>query len=73
MAGGAKRWIEAGKGSDRATDLVRYVDGLKIRLSAPVPAKHAANPDSYREYLRREIDQHQRRIDYLRLAEPAKR
>ena len=73
MAGGAKRWIEAGKGNDRATDLTKYVESLKSRLASPVSTKHASNPESYHAFLRKEINLHSQKIESLRLSEPAKK
>lgn len=73
MAGGAKRWIEAGKGNNKADVLQRYVDDLSGRLTAPVPAKHAGAPEAYREYIRREIASHKAKVDALRFSEPAKK
>ena len=41
---------------EKTQSLQRYVQALKDRLTAPVPAKHKSHPESYHNFLRNEIE-----------------
>lgn len=60
-------------GKDKLNKLIRYVDNLKNRLSEPAPTKRPVNLECYRRFLQREIDSHSKKIDDLRMSEPAKK
>ncbi len=59
--------------NDKLTRLTRYVDDLKNKLTSPVPQKRAKSPETYKTFLRREIETHSRKIDELKLIEPVKK
>lgn len=62
--------------NDKLNKLTKYVNDMRSKLSDPVPAKHASKSDggaAYKAFLQREIDTHQRKIDDLRMNEPAKK
>lgn len=43
-----------------------YVETMKARLSAPIPAKYVANPAPYKAWLQLEIDRHTKKIESLK-------
>lgn len=59
--------------SDKLAKLNKYVADLKSKLADPTPAKHASHPQTYKQFLTREIEMHQKKIDDLKLSEPAKK
>lgn len=51
----------------------KYAEELKNKLSAPTPAKHVGNPESYKLFLQRELAAATKKIDSLKLTEPSKK
>lgn len=56
---------------DTLAKLVKYADGLKSRLSDPLPAKHQHRPATYKQFLQREIDTVNKKIEALKMSLPA--
>lgn len=50
---------------DRIERLKKYVALMQERLSGPTPSKHATSPQTYRQFLEREIDFTKRKIREL--------
>lgn len=57
--------------TEKITALQKYVDGLKARLNAPVTCKHKDNPEGIKNWLKREIEQHTRKLEDLKMYLPA--
>lgn len=53
--------------SEKLIRLEGYVQDLKNKLSSPVPSKHEGHSDTYKQYLHREIEQTEKRIESLKL------
>lgn len=53
--------------AEKITALQVYVDGLKSRLSSPVPEKHKDRPEQYKGWLKREIEQHTKKLEDLKM------
>ena len=53
--------------AEKITALQVYVDGLKSRLSSPIPEKHKAAPQPYIDWLNREIAQHTKKLEDLKM------
>lgn len=52
---------------EKIVSLTKYVDDLKSRLNSnKVPERAKANPEPYKEWLRREIDMHTKKIEFLK-------
>lgn len=53
---------------DKVLRLIKYVDDLKQKLAGGMfGPKHANAPEVYKAWLKREIDQHTKKIEALRL------
>jgi hypothetical protein len=58
-----KKWLvnyeeekgEANMKLEKEKALKKYLENLKNRLSAKVPEKHESHPESYKQFLEREI------------------
>lgn len=54
--------------SEKITKLTKYVDDLKTKLNSGMfGSRHEQAPEVYRAWLVREIDQHSKKIEALRL------
>ncbi len=52
---------------EKIVSLNKYLGGLKERLISPTPVKHLGNPDTYRQFLEREIRAVQLKLDAAKL------
>lgn len=53
---------------EKINKLNTYVEGLKEKLNGGMfGPKHEKNPEVYRAWLKREIDQHTKKIENLRI------
>lgn len=50
---------------EKIVKLNKYIQDLKYRLADPTPAKHKGHPESYKQFLVREISIAQAKIDTL--------
>jgi len=58
---------DAKNSQDKVNRLQKYVDDLKQKLNGGMfGAKHAKAPEVYAAWLKREIDQHTKKIDRLK-------
>ena len=55
---------------EKAISLAKYVDNLKGKLTSPTPAKHVGHPESYRNFLTREIAAATAQIEAFKTAVP---
>lgn len=58
--------------SDKLQSLTKYVSDMKSKLSSPTPDKWKHSPDSYRQFLEREIKFAEKKIDDSKMDVKAK-
>lgn len=59
--------------NDKLNKLARYVEEIKAKLSSPVPSKHTKSPETYLQFLHKELSYHSKKLEDLRLSEPTKK
>ncbi len=52
---------------EKLVSLTKYLDKLNNSLSSPTPAKHVGHPETYKQYLLREIAVIKAQLDAARL------
>lgn len=53
---------------EKVQKLQKYVDEMKSKLSGEVPPKHQHAPESYRNFLTKEINMASKKLEALKLA-----
>lgn len=53
--------------NDKATALTKYASELKNKLESPVPSKHVARPEAYKQFLQRELETVSKKLDSMKL------
>lgn len=48
--------------------LVKYAEDLKAKLSSPLPEKHKHSPDTYKQFLTRELEAVTNQLERARLS-----
>ena len=56
---------------EKLQNLTKYADNVKSKLSSQTPEKHKSHPAEYKQYLERELVATTKKIDALKLSEPA--
>ncbi len=51
---------------EKLKGLQKYSEDLKNKLGFPTPAKHQNSPETYRQFLNRELDSVSKKIEYLK-------
>lgn len=52
---------------DQVAKWTVYRDSIHSRLTSPVPTKHVARPDQFKEFLKRELRMVQAKIDSAKM------
>lgn len=52
---------------EKVVSLTKYLDRLNDKLTSPVTKKHTHHPDSFKQFLKREIDMVKAKLEVARL------
>lgn len=55
--------------NDKIKKLTVYLNSLQSKLSDAIPSKHSHRPETYRQFLRNEIQTTKAKLDTLKLGE----
>lgn len=53
---------------EKLLSLVKYAEGIKNKLSSPLPEKHKGYPTQYKQFLNRELASVNSKIESMKLA-----
>ena len=51
---------------EKIASLTKYADGIRNRIASPTPEKHKENPQTYKQFLDRELDMVNKNIETLK-------
>lgn len=57
---------------EKVASLVKYQAQIQEKLAAPIPAKHKANPGTYKQHLLRELEDVTKKIEDAKMEGVAK-